>query len=104
MATIFRRLLFRKEATLEPQAQTLYQTAAIVAIGSFQPFSVRYLTLLEDVDVKRWDLLVTIAGVFVAVLRLAQLHPKQASSLIEIVLSDLDETALFVFKRLSTIL
>ena len=95
-------LFFRKKDKLEPLAQSLYATAKSIAISSFKPVSDRHLTLLEDVDLDRWDLLMTIAGVFIAASRLLELHPRREEKLMEIVAKDFHESEFIAFDNCRT--
>jgi len=54
-------------------AETLVSAAQIQAVGSFDPLCRRY-KILRDVEHDQWDFVVTIAGVFIASRRLAELR------------------------------
>ncbi len=58
-----------KGEPLKKQAQTLVQAAKINAISMFTPLLEKY-PILEKADLKNWDFILTVAGVFVASSRL----------------------------------
>jgi hypothetical protein len=57
------------------QAQTLVQAANVNATTAFIPLLDRF-PILRGVDIKHWDFVLTIAGVFVAVTRLSNLRTR----------------------------
>ena len=69
----FRELLGQKEDPLLRQADTLVQVAEKYATGTFPPLLNKF-SFLREVDKNRWDFILTIAGVFIAVTRLGNLR------------------------------
>ena len=67
----FRELLGLGDPLLK-QADTLVQAAETYAIGTFTPLLKKF-SFLREVDAKHWDLILTIAGVFIAVTSLGNL-------------------------------
>ena len=67
----FRELLGLGDPLLR-QADTLVQAAETYAIETFRPLLKKF-SFLREVDKQRWDFILTIAGVFIAVTRLGHL-------------------------------
>lgn len=74
---------FGKKDALTERADTLVQAASAGAVSSFVPVLDRF-PFLRHADVKHWDFVLTIAGVFIALTRLKALGmPKSRETEIE---------------------
>ena len=80
------------EQVLEVPAQRLVATCSFYAVPLITTLSVKF-PVLDNVDREHWDFIVTVAGVFIATSRLEQLGltDKQKTSLLEIIVNDLQE-------------
>lgn len=80
----------KKDRRLEQQARSLVQVAKLHAVSSYIPTTERF-DFIDNVDPKLWDIVVTIAGVFVAVHRLnhVQLGERRESRLSEVISKEL---------------
>ena len=76
----------------EEKAAALVQMAGINAVGMYTPLLDRF-PIMSQVDVKWWDFLVTVAGVFIAATRLNEICTDAAlqDNLMQIVAKHLDE-------------
>jgi len=86
------RLFGQKEDFLQERAATLVQAAHISAVGMFTPLLDRF-PVLREADVKHWDFILTVAGVFMAATRLNNLRVGEVreEKLMEIIAKDLAE-------------
>jgi hypothetical protein len=83
-------LFGQKQDPLQERAAMLVKAADINAIGMFTPL-LNDFAVLREVDVKHWDFVVTVAGVFMAATRLNNLRLSDArkEKLMEVVAKDL---------------
>jgi hypothetical protein len=83
-------LFGQKQDPLQERAARLVKAADINAIEMFTPLLDRF-AVLREADVKRWDFVVTVAGVFMAATRLNNLYISQVrkEKLMEVVAKDL---------------
>jgi hypothetical protein len=81
-----------KAEPFKKQAQNLVQAAKLNAISTFTPLLERY-PILEKADIKNWDFILTVAGVFVAVARLSTLMggSEQEQHLLQIITKAIEE-------------
>lgn len=84
--------LYGKPDSLRQQADRLVTTSRTRTISTFVPLLDRY-SVLRDVDVEHWDLIITVAGVFITATRLNNfgLEPSREEDLMKIVASRLEE-------------
>jgi len=85
------KLFGSKENPLAEQARKLIGAASVFSVSLFEPTLKRFV-VLEDVDVRRWDFIVTVAGVFISATRLNNLQAGtlREEKLMEIVSAQLD--------------
>src|SRR5882762_3616840 len=70
---IFRRFIGRADDPLIERADTLVHMANAAAVGMFASLFDQF-PIMQKVDVKHFDFIATIAGVFIAATRLRNLH------------------------------
>ena len=88
----FKKLFIDKPDPLVDRATTLVSVSHIAAVGMFTPLLDRY-PFLGKVDVKHWDFIVTVAGVFIAATRLnnLKLDSRREDAVMDVVASKLQE-------------
>lgn len=92
MVSFLRRLLGGNKDPLLGQAENLVQAAKINAVSSFTTHLDRF-PILRQVDPEHWDFLITVAGVFMAATRLAnlRLEDTREDKLMDVVIKLLNE-------------